>query len=294
MGILIDEGTKVIVQGITGREGRFHTERMLEYGTKIVAGVTPGKGGESVCGVPVFNTVREAREHTDANTSIAFVPARFTSPSVREAIDAALPLVVTIAEHVPVHDMMFCYHLARANGVRLIGPNSFGVISPGKSKVGFMDHNIFTPGSVGMLSRSATNCYETVAMMTAEGIGQSTCVGIGGDMIAGSSFIDLLPDLNGDPETKAVVMIGEIGGNEEEIAAAYIKKHMRKPVIALIVGKNAPKGRSMGHAGAIVSADGFGSAQSKEKALLDAGVLIADNTIHIVDILLELRKNGEI
>lgn len=294
MSILIHESTRLIVQGITGREGAFHTEQMLQYGTKVVAGVTPGKGGSEVHGVPVFNTVWEAMEKTDANAAVVFVPARFMKQSVVEAIDAGVPMILTIAEHVPVHDMMFCYHLARAKGVRLIGPNSFGVISPGKSKAGFMAHRIFSPGSVGVMSRSATNCYETVFMMTCSGIGQSTCVGNGGDMIPGSAFVDILPDFNADPETKVIVLIGEIGGNEEELAASYIKEHVTKPVIAMIAGKNAPKGRSMGHAGAIVSADGTGSAQSKEKALADAGVLIAENTQHIVDILLGLKSEGKL
>lgn len=285
MSILIDENTRLIVQGITGREGTFHTEQMLEYGTKVVAGVTPGKGGQEVLGVPVFNTVKEAVEATGANTSIVFVPARFTCASIYEAMDAGLKLVLTIAEHVPVHDMMEVYHLAREKGCRVIGPNSFGVISPGKAKAGFMAHRIFTRGNVGLMSRSATNCYETVFMLTQKGLGQSTCVGIGGDMIPGSTFVDTLPLFNEDPETKAIVMIGEIGGNEEELAAEYIKKHVKKPVIALIAGKNAPKGRSMGHAGAIVSADGTGSAQNKEKKLAEAGVHIAESTQHIVDIL---------
>lgn len=294
MSILIDQNTKLIVQGITGREGTFHTEQMLAYGTKVVAGVTPGKGGQEVLGVPVFNSVREAMEATGANATVIFVPAKFMADSVYEAIDARVPLIFTIAEHVPVHDMMGCYHLARARGLRLFGPNSFGVISPGKTKAGFMAHRIFSPGNVGVMSRSATNCYETVFMMSNNGIGQSTCVGNGGDMIPGSTFADVLPDFQADPETKAIVMIGEIGGSEEELAAEYIKKNVTKPVIALIAGKNAPKGRSMGHAGAIVSADGTGSAENKEKVLREAGVTIAESTQHIVDILVEWKKEGKI
>lgn len=296
MSILIDQNTKLIVQGITGREGMFHTEQMLIYGTNVVGGVTPGKGGQTAdfnidgkeIKLPVFNSVKEAVAATGANTTIIFVPAKYCYDSLIEAIDAKVPLILTIAEHVPVHDMMKVYHLARAAGVRVIGPNSFGVISPGKSKAGFMAHKIFLPGNVGIMSRSATNCYETVFMMTGKGIGQSTCIGNGGDMIPGSTFVDLLPLFEADPETKAVVMIGEIGGVEEELAAEYIKNHMTKPVVALIAGKNAPKGRSMGHAGAIVSADGSGSAESKEKALRAAGVHIAESTVHIVDILNEL------
>lgn len=295
MSIIIDQNTKLIVQGITGREGTFHTEQMLAYGTNVVAGVTPGKGGQTVLGVPVFNTVREAMEATGANTSVIFVPAKFTKASVLEALDAGLKTILTIAEHVPVHDMMECYRLARLKGARLFGPNSFGIISPGKSKAGFMAHRIFAPGNVGVMSRSATNCYETVFMLSNNGIGQSTCIGVGGDMIPGSTFVDLLPDFVADPETKAVVIIGEIGGNEEELAAEYLKTHdFKKPVIAVIAGKNAPKGRSMGHAGAIVSADGTGSAENKEKALREAGVYIAENTQHIVDICLKLKEEGKL
>ncbi|MBE7067122.1 MAG: succinate--CoA ligase subunit alpha [Ruminococcaceae bacterium] len=285
MSILIDENTKLIIQGITGREGTFHCEQMLQYGTNVVAGVTPGKGGQEVLGVPVYNTVREAVEATGANASVIFVPALYTASGVYEALDAGLKTIMTIAEHVPVHDMMGVYHAARVKGARVIGPNSFGVISPGKTKAGFMAHRIFTPGSVGIMSRSATNCYETVFMMTNAGIGQSTCVGVGGDMIPGSTFTDLLPLFEADPETKAIVIIGEIGGSEEELAAQYIKEHVTKPVVALIAGKNAPKGKSMGHAGAIVAADGTGSAENKEKALREAGVYIAETTTHIVEIL---------
>ncbi len=288
MSILVDQGTRLLVQGITGREGAFHTAQMLAYGTQVVAGVTPGKGGQTVEGVPVFDTVREAAEQTGANASVLFVPALRTRDGILEAIDAGLPLIVTIAEHVPVGDMLTVYHAARWRGCRVIGPNSFGVISPGKAKAGFMAHRIFTPGHVALLSRSATNCYETVWMMTQRGIGQSTCVGVGGDMIAGSSFADLLPLLEADPETQAIVLIGEIGGTEEERAAAYIRERVSKPVVACIAGKNAPKGRSMGHAGAIVGADGVGSAQSKEDALRAAGVRIADTTADIVEQLVRL------
>jgi len=294
MSILINQETRLMVQGITGREGAFHTEQMLSYGTQVVAGVTPGKGGQEVLGVPVYNSVLEAKEKTGADATVIFVPARFTKASVLEALDADMKLIFTIAEHVPVHDMMLCYHLARARGARLFGPNSFGVISPGACKAGFMAHRIFSPGSVGVMSRSATNCYETVFLLTCRGIGQSTCVGIGGDMIPGSAFINVLPDFEADPHTRAVVLIGEIGGNEEELAAAYIKAFVHKPVVALIAGKNAPRGRSMGHAGAIVEADGTGSVESKEKALREAGAFIAENTQHIVDILLQLQSEGRL
>jgi len=290
LSILVDENTRLIVQGITGREGTFHTEQMLEYGTKVVGGVTPGKGGQKILGVPVFNTVREAVEATAANTSVIFVPAKYTAAGVYEAMDAGLKLVLAVAEHVPVHDMMGATHIAKKKGCRIIGPNSFGVISPGRAKAGFMAHRIFSRGSVGIMSRSATNCYETVFMMTGRGIGQSTCVGNGGDMIPGSTFVDLLPLFEADAETKAIVLIGEIGGSEEELAAEYIKNHVSKPVVAMIAGKNAPKGRSMGHAGAIVSADGTGSAENKEKRLMDAGVYIAESTVQIVEILEKIFK----
>lgn len=288
MSILVNENTKLIVQGITGREGTFHTEQMLQYGTKVVAGVSPGKGGQEACGVPVFDTVREAKEATGANTTILFVPAKYTSDGVKEAMDAGIELIITIAEHVPVKDMMEIYHISKRKQCRVIGPNSFGIISPGKSKAGFMAHKIFSEGSIGVMSRSATNCYETVSMMTKNGIGQSTCIGVGGDMIPGSTFVELLPLFEADPQTKAVVIIGEIGGNEEELAAEYIKKHMTKPVVALIAGKNAPKGKSMGHAGAIVSADGTGSAENKEMLLSQAGVHIAESTAHIITILKDI------
>ena len=293
MSILVDENTKLIVQGITGREGSFHTEQMLEYGTRVVAGVTPGKGGQEVHGVPVYDTVRQAVEATGANASIVFVPAKATAESAYEAMDAGVPLVLTIAEHVPVHDMMGVHHVSRKKGCRVIGPNSFGIISPGKSKAGFMAHKIFRPGSVGIMSRSATNCYETVFMLSNRGIGQSTCVGIGGDMIPGSAFIDVLPLLDKDPETKLIIIIGEIGGMDEELAAEYARKHATKPVVALIAGKNAPKGRSMGHAGAIIGADGSGSAENKEKKLREAGVHIAESTVHIVDLVEKLLAGAK-
>ncbi len=290
MSVLVDRNTRLIVQGITGREGTFHTQQMLEYGTKIVAGVTPGKRGTRVEGVPVYNTVREAYEKESANATVIFVPPKFMYQATLEAIDARVPLIITIAEGVPVHDMLRIYHIARKAGVRLIGPNSFGVISPGKSKVGFMAHNIFSEGPVALMSRSATNCYETVFMLTANGIGQSTAVGVGGDMIPGSTFVELLPLFEADDQTRVIIIIGEIGGIEEELAAAYIKKHIRKPVIAMIAGKNAPTDQSMGHAGAIVSPSGEGSAESKEKELLAAGVHIAESTSHIVSITKHLLR----
>lgn len=289
MSILINEKTKLIIQGITGREGTFHGQRMLEYGTKVVAGVTPGKGGSEVFGIPVYDTVRQAYLKTGADASILFVPARFTAIGAYEALDAGIPLVITIAEHVPVHDMMSVYNISKSTGSRVIGPNSFGVISPGKSKAGFMHDKIFTQGPVGIMSRSATNCYETVFLLTNNGVGQSTVIGIGGDMIPGSTFIDYLSLFEADEQTKVIVLIGEIGGSDEEAAAAFIKENVKKPVVALIAGKNAPRGTSMGHAGAIVSADGTGSAQNKEEKLQAAGAHIAEGTEHIVQIIKDLK-----
>lgn len=289
LSILIDQNARLLVQGITGREGHFHTLRMLEYGTNVVAGVRPGKGGTTVEGIPVFDTAREAVRQRQANVSVLFVPPRATLDAIFESLDASIKTIITIAEGVPVKDMMVIYHYVNdMPGVYVIGPNSFGVISPGKSKAGFMAHEIYSPGPVGLMSRSATNSYETVLAMTRRGIGQSTCIGVGGDMIPGSSFVDLLPLFEQDDETEAVVLIGEIGGTDEEIAADYIKTSMRKPVVAYIAGRNAPKGKVMGHAGAIVGADGLGSAQGKIEALTTAGVHIADSPDHVAELLAQL------
>jgi len=289
MSVLVDKNTRLLVQGITGREGHFHTTRMLEYGTNVVAGVTPGKGGQTVEGVPVYDSVAEAVAAQQPDTTILFVPPRFTLDGIFEALNAGIRKVITIAEGVPVRDRMEVYHYNKnMPDVYVIGPNSFGVISPGKSKAGFMAHEIYSPGPVGIMSRSATNSYETVLAMTRRGIGQSTAIGVGGDMIPGSSFAKLLPLFQADEETKAVVLIGEIGGADEEIAAEYIKKHMTKPVVAYIAGRNAPKGKVMGHAGAIVGASGVGSAQSKIEALTAAGVHIADSPNHVAEILEKL------
>ena len=244
MSIIIDQNTRLIVQGITGREGTFHTEQMLAYGTNVVAGVTPGKGGQVVLGVPVYNTVKEAMEKHNANATVIFVPAKFTPASVYEAIDAGVPVVITIAEHVPVGDMMRCYHMARMKGIRLFGPNSFGIISPGKSKAGFMDHHIFSEGCVGVMSRSATNCYETVFMMSKAGIGQSTCVGVGGDMIrlhvcgSASGFRGGRTDESYRDHRRDRRQRGR------DCRGVY-QKHVSKPVVALIAAKT-PKGKSMG------------------------------------------------
>lgn len=288
MSVLVDANSKVIVQGITGREGSFHTRQMLDYGVNIVAGVTPGKGGATVENVPVYDTVRLAMERHEANTVVLFVPPLRMCEAAIESIEAHVPLIVTLAEGVPVHDMFLLHHMAHRHKVRLIGPNSFGIISPGKSKVGFMAHRIFMEGPVGMLSRSATNAYETVWALSQNGIGQSTVIGVGGDMIPGSGFSELLPLFQEDAETKVIVLIGEIGGNDEEIAAAFIAQHVTKPVVALIAGKNAPKGQSMGHAGAIISANGDGSAWKKEAVLREAGAVIAESTFEIPSIVQSL------
>lgn len=277
MSILIDSNTRVLVQGITGRDGSFHTKGMLDYGTKVVGGVTPGKGGEQVHGVPVFNTMKEAVSATGANATVIYVPAKFATAAMREAIEAAVPLIVTITEGVPTLDMMDLYHEVRARGLRLIGPNCPGVITPGQCKIGIMPGHIHAPGRVGVISRSGTLTYEIVYALTNLGIGQSTCIGIGGDPIVGSGPMDLLPLFEHDPDTDAIVLVGEIGGDEEERTAAFIREHIKKPVFAFIVGHTAPEGKRMGHAGAIVSG-GAGTAASKLKAFSHAGVPVA-NTI---------------
>lgn len=276
MSILVNRDTRLLVQGITGREGEFHTRRMLEYGTNIVGGVTPGKGGETVAGIPVFNTVRQAKEATAANASIIYVPAPFAADAILEAADAGIPLIVCITEGIPVLDMIKVYHKVQQLGVRLIGPNCPGVISPEECKVGIMPGHIHKKGPVGVISRSGTLTYEVVWELTQRGYGQSTCVGIGGDPIIGTSFVDCLALFEADPETKAVVLIGEIGGTDEEEAAEFIKKHVTKPVVGFIAGETAPEGKRMGHAGAIISG-GKGTAQAKVAALTAAGVTIARN-----------------
>lgn len=289
MSILIDENTKVIVQGITGREGSYHAKLMKEYGTKVVAGATPGKGGGEIEGIPVYDAVEEAAEETNANTSILFVPPRFSKDAILEAIEAGLELVVTVAEGIPFQDMLDCYSYALKKDCTLIGPNTPGIISPGKSKVGFMADIIYTQGKVGMISRSATLSYEASNNLTNNDIGQSTVIGIGGDPIQGSAFVDLIPLFEKDPETEIIVMIGEIGGSDEEIAAKYIKENnIETPVIAFIAGEAAPEGKRMGHAGAIVSPGGEGSAEYKKKILKDAGIHIADTLEEIPKIAGEL------
>lgn len=274
MSILIDESTRLLVQGITGRDGSFHAGQMLEYGTRIVGGVTPGKGGQEIHGAPVFNSVGEAREATGANASVIYVPHRFASGAIREACDAGIELIVAITEGVPVLDMVEIYHYVHAAGSRLIGPNCPGVISPGRCKVGIMPGQIHHPGAVGVISRSGTLTYEIVHALTGLGRGQSTCVGIGGDPIVGTNFRDLLPLFDADPGTEAVVLVGEIGGDEEEKTAEYIIENISKPCFAYIVGHSAPEGKRMGHAGAIVSG-GKGTAASKTEAFNAAGIPVA-------------------
>jgi succinyl-CoA synthetase alpha subunit len=271
MSILVDKKTRVVVQGLTGREGSFHSQQMIDYGTKIVAGVTPGKGGTKHLGVPIFDTVAEAGRETGATASIAFVPPAFAADAILEAIDAGLPLAICIAEGIPVLDMVRVAAALKNSRTRLIGPNCPGIISPGQCKLGIMPASIHKRGRVGVVSRSGTLTYEAVGQLTGLGIGQSTCIGIGGDPIIGTSFLDAIRMFNDDPETQAIVMIGEIGGNAEEIAADFIKKHVKKPVVGFIAGQTAPPGRRMGHAGAIISG-GKGTAKEKYAALRAAGI----------------------
>jgi succinyl-CoA synthetase alpha subunit len=280
LSILIDKKTLLLVQGITGGEGSFHTQRCIEYGTKVVAGVTPGKGGGQILGVPIFNTVEAAVEKTGANASMIFVPAAFAADAILEAADAGLPLVVCITEGIPVSDMIMVHDYLKGKPTRLIGPNCPGLISPGKSKAGLMAGEIHLPGNIGVVSRSGTLTYETVAQLTELGIGQSTCVGIGGDPLPGSTFVDILELFQKDKETKAVVLIGEIGGTAEQDAAEFIKKKMAKPVVAFVAGATAPPGRRMGHAGAIISGSS-GKASEKIAALAAAGATIAPSPAEI-------------
>ena len=290
MGILIDKDTKVLVQGITGRDGSFHAASMLEYGTKVVGGVTPGKGGQEVHGLPVFNTVVEAVEATGAGCSVIFVPARFATAAMREAADGGIGLIVCITEGVPVLEMLGNYHYIREKGARLIGPNCPGLISPGQSKVGIMPGHIHKPGGIGVISRSGTLTYEVVYNLTLKGLGQSTCVGIGGDPVIGTGYIDLLELFEADPDTQAVVIIGEIGGEDEEQAAEYITGSVSKPVVSFISGRTAPPGKRMGHAGAIISG-GKGTAEAKVRAFAEAGVPVADRPDQIPELIGERLKS---
>ncbi len=280
MSILIDGSTRVIIQGITGREGMFHTKQMVEYGTKVVSGVTPGKGGQRVDGIPVFNTVSEAVGTTEATVSAIFVPPAFAADAIMEAADSGVSLIVCFADGIPTLDMLTVSHYLKKKEVKLIGPNTPGIISPGKCKVGLMAGYIHKEGSVGIVSRSGTLTYEMVYQLTRRGIGQSTCVGIGGDQIIGLSFVDFLELFEQDSNTEAVVLIGEIGGTAEEGAAEYIRKRVTKPVVSFIAGRTAPPGRRMGHAGAIISG-GRGTAVEKIHCLEKAGVMVVQNPADI-------------
>ena len=280
MSILIDNSSRVIIQGFTGGEGTFHAEQMIEYGTNVVGGVTPGKGGQKHLDRPVFNTVSEAVEAEGANVSVIFVPPAFAADAIMEAADAGLDLVVCITEGIPTADMMMAYHFLGKTGTRLVGPNCPGVITPGQCKVGIMPGFIHKEGCIGVISRSGTLTYEAVGQLTAQGLGQSTCIGIGGDPIIGSTFTDLLKLFNEDADTDGVVLIGEIGGSAEETAAAYVKEHFTKPVVAFIAGQTAPPGRRMGHAGAIISG-GKGTAAEKMAALETAGIAVCKSPAEI-------------
>lgn len=282
MSILLDKKTKVAVQGITGGEGSFHTRQMIQYGTNIVAGVTPGKGGQKFedSNIPIFDTLEEAVRETKADTSVIFVPPPFAADAILEAAGSGIKLIICITEGIPVKDMIKVFNFIKEKNIRLIGPNCPGIISPGKAKIGIMPGFIHKQGKVGVVSRSGTLTYEAVKQLSDLGIGQSTCVGIGGDPIIGSQFIDIIKLFNADPGTKAIVMIGEIGGNAEEEAAEFIKKNVKKPVVGFIAGRTAPPGRRMGHAGAIISG-GKGTASEKMLAMKKAGILVVDSPADI-------------
>jgi succinyl-CoA synthetase alpha subunit len=287
MSILVDKDTRLLVQGITGREGAFHTAQMIEYGTKVVAGVTPGKGGAEVHGVPVFDMVQEAVVETGANTSIIYVPARFAPDAIYEAADAGISLIVCITEGIPTLDLIHACAYVDQKGARLIGPNGPGVITPGEAKVGIMPGHIHKPGTVGVVSRSGTLTYEVVWALTQRNLGQSTCVGIGGDPVVGTTFMDVLCLFEGDAGTAQVVLIGEIGGSDEERAAAFIAQEMTKPVVAFVAGRTAPPGKRMGHAGAIISG-GTGTAAEKIAAFERAGVPVASRPAEIAELVAEI------
>ena len=280
MSVLVDQNTRLIVQGFTGREATFHAQQAIAYGTQVVGGVVPGKGGTTHLELPVFNTVADAVKQTGANASVIFVPPPFAADAIMEAADAGLPLVVCITEGIPTLDMVRAWEFLKGTTTRLIGPNCPGIISPGKCKIGIMPGHIHKEGNVGVVSRSGTLTYEAVGQLTKLGIGQSTCIGIGGDPIIGTTFLDALTMFNNDPDTHAIVMIGEIGGNAEETAAAYIKANVKKPVVGFVAGQTAPPGRRMGHAGAII-AGGSGKASDKIKAMEDAGITVCSTPADI-------------
>lgn len=289
MSILINESTRLIVQGITGRDGGFHTQKMKAYGTNVVGGTSPGKGGTEVLGIPVFNTVYEAVEKTQANTSIIFVPARFAADAIKEAADAGIRLIICISEGMPTLDVIEAYRFVQMKGAMLIGPNCPGLMSPGKSLVGILPAQIFKQGNIGVISRSGTLTYEVVYHLTANDMGQSSAIGMGGDPVVGLYFRELLEMLQNDPETEAIVMIGEIGGNAEEQAAEYVKKHVTKPVVGFIAGQAAPPGKQMGHAGAIISGGG-GTAAEKIAAMEAAGIKVAKEPSEIPALLKAAMK----
>jgi len=274
VSVLVDAQTRVVIQGITGHQGTVHTRGMKEFGTAVVAGVTPGKAGATVEGVPVFDSVREAVAASKANASCIFVPAPFAKDALVEAVDAGIRLCTVVTEHIPFHDMLVMYHYARAHGTRIIGPNCPGIAAPGKAKVGIIPNVVFRPGRVGVVSRSGTLTYEIVNGIKERGLGQSTCLGLGGDPVVGTSFVDALPHFQADPETDVLVLVGEIGGTAEEEAAEYLQHHFTKPVVAYIAGRSAPPGKRMGHAGAIISR-GRGTAETKLAALEKAGAKVA-------------------
>jgi len=288
VSIFIDESTRLVVQGITGRDGSFHTRQMIEYGTKVVAGVTPGKGGQTFEGqVPIFNTVEEAVREGGANTSVIYVPPAFAADAMFEAADAGVQFIVCITEGVPVLDMLRVHPYVREKGARLLGPNCPGLLSPGKSKVGIIPGHITQPGPVGLVSKSGTLTYEVVYKLKGAGIGTTTCVGIGGDPVNGTSFIDCLAAFEADPDTRAIVMLGEIGGTDEQDAAAYIKANVTKPVVGFIAGQTAPPGRRMGHAGAIISGSA-GTAEEKIQAFRDNGIGVAKRPLDVVGLIQEV------
>ncbi len=291
MSVLVDRDTRVVVQGITGHQGTTHARLMREFGTSVVAGVTPGKGGSSLDGVPVFDSVQESVDRTAANASCIFVPAPFAKDAALEAIDAGIRLLVVVTEHIPFHDMLVMYHYGRAKGARIIGPNCPGIASPGRAKVGIIPNVVFRPGRVGVISRSGTLTYEIVSGIKDHGLGQSTCIGLGGDPVVGTSFVDALPLFEADPDTDVLVMVGEIGGTAEEDGAEYIQSHLSKPVVAYIAGRSAPEGKRMGHAGAIISR-GKGTAASKVAALERAGAKVARFPYEIPDLVAQALSEG--
>lgn len=286
MAIIIDENTNVVVQGLTGKQGLFHTKQMIAYGSKVVAGTSPGKGGTAIEGIPVYDSVRAACESHRIDASVIFIPAAFAKDAALEALEAGIKVVVIVTEHIPVHDEMAVVAYAKRINATVIGPNTFGIVSSGKCKIGIPPNQFFIPGSVGVVARSGTLTYEIVGNLTAQGIGQSTVVGVGGDRVVGLSFVDVLKQFEQDPETKAVVLIGEIGGNSEEEASLYIKE-MTKPVVAYIAGKSAPAGKRMGHAGAIIER-GKGTYEGKVKALIEAGARVVELPFEVTEVIKEV------